>query len=289
LKQIGGCGVIAAMRLISLAVGTAMLSTVMAAQVPSPAASADRPTFEVASIRSNRSGASGGKADAAPNGRVIVTNSSLLELVRNGFELQRHELVLGERVPSWIETERWDIVAQGPPITGPTSQQQLRRMLQNLLIDRFSLVTTREVREIPAYALVLARNDRRLGPDLRPSTLDCAALVAAASKAAAPGTVRVCGRRSGPGFISTLGAPLADFARTLSVSAGRYVFDSTGLTGGFDLDLKWSPDPGTASAPLTDGASLFTAIQEQLGLRLEPRQAAVNAFVIESAQRPREE
>lgn len=143
--------------------------------------------------------------------------------------------------------------------------------------------------DVPAYALVLERSDRRLGPGMQPSTQGCVALVAAAAKATAPGAVRTCGRNSGPGFISTLGAPLADFARTLSIFAGRYVFDATGLTGGFDLDLQWTPDPGVADAPLPDGASLFTAIQEQLGLRLEPRQAAVNAFVIESAERPKEE
>jgi uncharacterized protein (TIGR03435 family) len=273
------------MRLLSLAIGLTTLTAFVAAQGPP----LDRPTFEVASIRLNKSGASGGKADAAPNGRVTVTNSTLLELIRNGFELQGNEMIRGERLPSWVESDRWDIVAQGPPITGPASQQLLRRMLQNLLIDRFGLVTKREMRDVPAYALVLARSDRRLGPGMQPSTQDCAALVAAAAKAAAPGAVRVCGRRSGPGFISTLGAPLADFARTLSLFAGRYVFDATGLTGGFDLDLKWTPDPGVAGAPPQDGASLFTAIQEQLGLRLEPRQATVNAFVIESAERPKEE
>jgi uncharacterized protein (TIGR03435 family) len=253
------------------------------------AAAQERPTFEVASIKPNKSGSPSGRADAAPSGRVVVTNSSLIELIRNGFELQRHELIMGERLPSWVESERWDIVAQGPPITGPASQQLLRRMLQNLLIDRFKLAVKREVRDVPAYALVHARSDRRLGPQMRATTVDCAALITEAAKAAAPGSVRVCGRRSGPGFIATLGAPLADFARTLSLVAGRYVVDATGMTGGFDLDLKWTPDPDADAAALTDGTSLFTAIQEQLGLKLEPRQASVNAFVIESAERPTED
>src|SRR5262245_39752875 len=128
------------MRLLSLAISLTTLTTFVAAQTPQ---STDRPTFEVASVRPNKSGASGPKVDAAPNGRVTVTNSSLLELIRNGFELQSHEMIRGERLPSWVESERWDIVAQGPPITGPASQQLLRRMLQNLLVDRFRLVTKR--------------------------------------------------------------------------------------------------------------------------------------------------
>ena len=255
-----------------------------------PVVAQDRPTFEVASIKPNKSGASNGRADAAPNGRVTITNSTLYELIRNGFQLQGNEMVRGERLASWVDSERWDIVAQGPPITGPASQQQLRTMLQNLLIDRFKLVTKREMRDVPAFALVFARSDRRLGPQITASTLDCAALVAAASKAAAPGSVRVCGRNSGPGFITTLGTPLQDFARTLGIFAGRYVFDATGLTDRFDLELKWTPDQGAGNVgALTDGTSLFTAVQEQLGLRLEPRQAPINAFVIESAERPMED
>jgi len=104
----------------------------------------------------------------------------------------------------------------------------------------------------------------------------------------------VCGRNSGGdaggAFISGIGVPLADFVRTLSASAGRVVVDATGLTGVYDLELKWTPDqpPGANGAP-TDRGPLFTAIQEQLGLRLEPRQAPLDVFVIESAERPAED
>jgi uncharacterized protein (TIGR03435 family) len=217
---------------------------------------------------------------------VTVINSTLYDLIRNAHQLQRYEIVAGERAPSWLESERWDIAAKGPE---QATQRELLPLLQNLLVDRFKLVTRREVRDLPAYALVFARSDRRLGPQIEPSTLDCASL-AQAARDAAPGNAPRCGRNSGPGLVETFGVPLTDFTRTLSAVAGRFVVDATGLTGPFDLRLRWTPDQETANVgALSDGTSLFTAIQEQLGLRLEPRQMPVNAFVIESAQRPTED
>ena len=193
---------------------------------------------------------------------------------------------MGERAPAWITTDRWDIEAKA---AGEPSPQQMRAMLRNLLIDRFKLVTRRDVRTMSAYALVLARNDRQLGPQLRRSTLDCEAQVAASRvPGTTPGTVQQCGGRSGRGTIATFGVPLSDFAKSLSPAAGRYVFDATGLTDRFDANLKWTPDPEPGAAAPPDGVSLFTAIQEQLGLRLDPRQAPVDVFVIESAEQPTE-
>jgi len=278
------------MCLLRLGICLGILTVPLGAQAPQPASQPARPTFEVASIKPNKSGSPRGGADAAPNGRVFVSNTALYDMIRNGFELQPYEMVSGDQLPAWVRSEKWDITAQGPPITDQASQRRLRVMLQNLLIDRFKLVTRREMRDIPVYALVFARGDRKLGPQIQTSTLDCAALVAAASAAAAPGTVKVCGRDSGPGFITARGVPLADFLRTLSLFAERVVIDGTGLTDRFDLTLKWTPnqEPGNVGA-LTDGTSFFTAIQEQLGLRLEPRQAPMNVFVIESAERPAEE
>ena len=275
------------MRLLSLAIALSTFTALVAAQGPQ---STDRPTFDVASIKPNRSGESRNGADAAPSGRVTVTNMTLYNLVRNAFELQPHELVSGERMPRWVESERWDIVAQGPPLKDPSSQQLLRQMLRNLLVDRFKLTSRRETRDVPVYALVLARSDRQLGPQIRPSTLDCAAQIAAArAPGTARGSIQQCGRRVGPGYMATFGMSLKDFAAALSASAGRFVIDATGLTDRFDLELKWNPEPGTtdAGAP-ADGASLFTAVQEQLGLRLEARRAPLNVFVLETAERPEE-
>jgi uncharacterized protein (TIGR03435 family) len=238
--------------------------------------------FEVASIKPSAvDSRAPDNTDVQPSGRVIITNMRLGDLVRGVFEVERHELVLGERVPSWFTSEGWDIIAQGPP---GASQAQVGAMLQHLLIDRFKLVTRRETRETPMYALVVARSDGRLGPQLMPSSADCAAMAAAFKSTGArqgPDSP-VCGVKPIRGQFRGTGIRLNDLARALAVS-GRPVVDATGLTGSFDFELKWTPDDAPADG---GGASLFTAIQEQLGLRLEPRQTPTNVFVVDSVERP---
>ena len=248
------------------------------------AAQQPTPRFEVASIKPSADLRSPDGADVQPSGRVILTNTVIEHLVRGVFELERQEIVLGERVPPWFTSERWDIIAQGPP---GASLQQVRTMLQDLLIDRFRLVTRRETRDTPMYALVLARSDRRPGPQLKPSSVDCAALLAAFKATGATFQTpdsNVCGVKPIRGQFRGTGIQLSDLASALAVS-GRPVVDATGLTGLFDFELKWTPDDD-AAAGATGGASLFTAIQEQLGLRLEPRQTPTNVFVVESVERP---
>jgi uncharacterized protein (TIGR03435 family) len=275
------------MRLPTLGLAIVLTGSIAAQSPPTLPAATDRPTFEVASIKPNKSGSTSGGANAQPGGRVTIRNTSLYDLVRNGRGLQPYEIAAGERLPSWITTERWDIEAKGPE---QASQPQLRTMLQNLVIDRFKLVTRREMRNVPVYALVLSRSDRQLGPQLKQSTADCAVLAAAARTADAAPSSRQCGRDVGPGVISQIGATITEFARGLSLNTGRFVMDATGLIGRFDLELRWTPDQGTGNVgALADGTSLFTAIQEQLGLRLDARQAPVDVLIIESAERPTED
>jgi uncharacterized protein (TIGR03435 family) len=123
---------------------------------------------------------------------------------------------------------------------------------------------------------------------MRASSADCAALAAAfkADGALPSADAPLCGRRSGTGRIWGTGILLSEILPTLIPAAGRAVIDATGLTGRFDLDLKWTPDSGPAPP---DGVSLFTAIQDQLGLRLEPRTAPIEVLVIESAERPKQD
>jgi uncharacterized protein (TIGR03435 family) len=175
-------------------------------------------------------------------------------------------------------------------------------MLQTLLADRFKLVIRREMRDTPVYALVLARADGRLGSGLRQSTVDCAAINAALNAARqrgetppAPADGRpLCGTRTGRGTVMTSGVAMADFARNLAPQTGRAVVDRTGLNGAFDIDLTWTPDQGPPGpdgpvAPAGDGVSLFAAIQEQLGLKLDAQRAPVDTLVIDSASRPVED
>ncbi|MGE0447733.1 MAG: TIGR03435 family protein, partial [Vicinamibacterales bacterium] len=164
---------------------------------------------------------------------------------------------------------------------------------------------------------VKAREDGRLGPGLVPSTVDCAAMMRAARPAGGPpgapppagplpfappkpGERPTCGVMMGPGRLSAGGWPIGNVLGVIEGQAGRIVIDRTGLTGNFDLDLTWTPDfmanlpAGAAGAPTTifgqaidpNGPSLATAIQEQLGLKLEATKAPVEVLVIDSVSRP---
>jgi uncharacterized protein (TIGR03435 family) len=257
---------------------------------------AQRPTFEVATIKRTVSTSDNSFVRVQPGGRLSVGNNSLWNIIRNAYRVQGFQIVGG---PDWINSERWEIVAKAE---GDPAPEQLLVMLQNLLADRFKLVVRREMRDSPIYALVLARPDGRLGPQLLPSSTDCPALIAAArasgnARLPAPsGGGPICGTRMIAGRMTTSATTMADLARNLSPVAGRSITDKTGLTGIFDLTLTWTPElpPGAAGgdAPrpaADDTVSLFTAIQEQLGLKLDPQRGPVDTLVIESAQRPVED
>ncbi|HET9196570.1 MAG TPA: TIGR03435 family protein [Vicinamibacterales bacterium] len=266
-------------RVTGAMVAVVLLSATLAGQQGAP-------TFEVASIRPSGNTNAEDHSEVQPSGQFLVTNTRLADLLRVVFDVQPHELVFGERLPSWVDSERWDIIGKGPPISDEVAQRPLLlAMMRNLLIERFKLVTRREVRDGPAYALVVARADRGLGPQMRPSTADCAALAAAfkASGARRTPDSPVCGLSRLRGRFRGTGVRLTELVRLLAPAAGRPVVDATGLTGAFDLDLTFTPVDAPDPAV---GGSLFTAIQEQLGLRLEPRQAPMNRLVIESAERP---
>jgi uncharacterized protein (TIGR03435 family) len=275
------------MRLLIVGIMACAGSLAMAAQSSSPPQ--DDLQFDVASIRRNASGERDASVRAAPNGQLTVRNSTLFNLVRNAYAVQRFQIVTAQRTPEWIDRHRWDIVAKAPE--GQVSQQQMMAMLQRLLVDRFTLAVTRETREMPVYALVLGRADGQLGPQLRRSDGRCEAARLAAARGGGPAPqprVEGCSKRSGPANISNRGVPLAEVARDLVLYAGRVVVDRSGLSGTFDFDLQWTPDrPGAPeSSPATDAGSLFTAIQDQLGLKLEPSRAPVEVLVIEGAELP---
>jgi uncharacterized protein (TIGR03435 family) len=182
--------------------------------------------------------------------------------------------------PDWIDKDRWDVVAKAD---GDASPDQLMALLQTLLADRFKLAAHREVRDAPIYALTLSRNNGRLGPQLRPSTVDCAALISAArARGSAPSPTTngrpSCGLRVERGFIMTTATTMADLARNLAPMAGRSVIDKTGLTGTYDLDLRWTPDGPAGDArdsvapPGDDAVSLFHGTSSRYrGRSTQPR------------------
>jgi uncharacterized protein (TIGR03435 family) len=287
-----------------------MAAAVSASAQTTPPSNAE-PTFEVASVKPNKTGAPGGSF-VMPPGRFTATNIPLRVLITNAYQLSFFQVVGG---PDWIGTDRFDITAKAPDGAPP---EQTRAMVRTLLKERFKLVVHMEMRDTPIYALVKARADDRLGPSLKRSTMDCgpvrtqrAAATAAAARArgAAPVPVPsspgpneqvVCGMRLAGRGGATLtyraaNITLAALANALRTHVGREVVDRTGLTGEFDFDLQFAtpatsaaPDRGVPIAPLDEAASVFTALQEQLGLKLESTRGQLELMVIDSAERPTE-
>jgi uncharacterized protein (TIGR03435 family) len=288
-------------RQMTVAVCTALPLLPFAIAFARAQAPADKPKFEVASVRQNT--ADDGKVlfGIQPGGRFTTIGFPLPNLIMQAYGLQRSQLVGG---PDWMQTARFDITAKAEgeiPRTALGSMGPLQLMLQDLLEERFKLRAHRETREQQIYALRLARPDGQLGPGLRASTTDCAALFARGRSGPpppgrGPGERPACGMRIGPGQLVAGAMPISGLIPPLSQFTERLVFDRTGLTGNFEIDLTWTPDrlpqgpppPGAPPLPAADpnGPSLFTALQEQLGLKLESERAPVEVLAIDHVERP---
>lgn len=281
---------------------TRLLGALLTVAASAAAQTDTRPAFAVATVKYNRTGDAARGMRLQPGGRIVVTNQPLRQLIVFSHSLQPQQLVGG---PSWIDTDRFDITAQaegniGPtPPGGPPGPAQL--MMQRLLAERFGLVVHAESRELPVYALTVVRRDGQLGPRMRPAVTDCLALMTSA-----PGGVPVqsprlpdgrpaCGiTRDGSGKVMAGGTSMTMLAMSmLTGPAGRLVIDRTGLTGGYDFDFEYAaePAPGAAPAPeaataVTDRPGLFTALEEQLGLKLQPTRAPIDVTVIDRVTPP---
>jgi uncharacterized protein (TIGR03435 family) len=244
-----------------------------------------KPQFEVASVRPNKSGEAGASLGPRPGGRLIGTNQTVRNLIRNAFNVQPFQLIGG---PDWIDSDRFDINAKSAETDldekGMLPYPQFMLRLQALLEDRFEMVTHWETRELPVYALVLATRGR-LGPKLKEHAGDCDRARGGGPPVSGSPTAN-CGTRTNvtptSGKITGTGIRMETFARNLSGGSGRYIVDKTGLMGSFDLELEFTPD----QSPDTTGPSLFTAMQEQLGLKLDSQRAPVEVVVIEKLERP---
>ena len=171
-------------------------------------------------------------------------------------------------------------------------------MLRALLEERFKLVTHRETREMPIYELVVARADGRLGPGLHKSDVDCEALFAARRAGVAPPPRQpleppACGLMGGPARTIAGAVTMQQLATNLSTAVEGLVIDKTGLTGRFDFNLAWTPERLPTDAPPPgippidpNGPDLFTALREQLGLKLTPAKGPVDVLVIDRVERP---
>jgi uncharacterized protein (TIGR03435 family) len=284
---------------------------------PPPPWDAPHLEFDVASVKTNKSGPMMSMMRTVP-GEFRMTNIPLRLLIFQAYRVSNYQMVGG---PSWIDSERFDIIAKAPAGSTP---DQTTLMIRGLLADRFKLKVHAETREVPIYALVLARSDGKLGPKLAKSTDDCEKILAerraAAQAARAGGAGPVPFAMPGPNEkpVCTIsmrpipvpnGIPLMHFraggqpmqllVSQISSMVNRRVVDKTGLTGLYDFEMQFSmmgaqmplttQQPGaTPTAPIDDGPSMSDAVRE-LGLKLESERGPVEHLVIDSIERPTED
>ncbi len=258
------------------------------------------PAFEAASVKpSSADGRGRGGLDPQPGGRLTGTKVTAAELIQFAYELPDFQTFGG---PDWLKSDRFAVVAkaEGDP---PVAQKRL--MLRRLLAERFKLAAHTEMRELPFYALVKARSDGRIGPQLRRSDADCArvdqpSLDFGVGPSPGNGPAR-CGYfgfapgtnvPSGRGGLGFRGLTMAALAKVLVPMVRRSVSDQTGLIGYFDADFDFMtelppppPPPGVPN-PWGEFVSVFTVLPEQLGLKLDSRRGPVQVLVIDRAEQP---
>ena len=228
-----------------------------------------KPAFEVATIKRNVNG-EGGSIGIEPGGRFRAINADVRFMIAAMYRQPGAPRLFPSQIvglPDWASTEKYDMVGKvADEFAGLPTAEQFRRMppmVQSLLEDRFKLRLHRETRQMPIYALVVARPNV-----IRPSTVDCRK---------EPDT---CNIQSAGGHYSAVGLTMNNFLIFLSTTVERVVIDRTGLKGAYDVEFDWSSEPGS------DKPSIFTAVQEQLGLKLETDRGSVDVVVIDRIERP---
>jgi len=254
-------------------------------------------------------------------GGIAASNMPLRLLIRMAYGgLQDFQIVGG---PSWQMTSKFDIAAKTPEGTTIASPD-MQSMMKTLLADRFKLKTHTETRELPIYASMIARSDGKLGPDIKPSSSDCsgaemqkraeelakgggaAVLSMMAKGETIPCMIMPSINPSSPNPVNGFGLrgngqAMKGLTQLLTQVTGRMVQDKTGLTGLYDFELRFDPQvlmamlpqlginipsAATANLPASDSPALLTALQEQLGLKLEAQRGPVEVLVIDSAEMP---
>jgi uncharacterized protein (TIGR03435 family) len=248
--------------------------------------------FDVVSIKRGAPGTDGSSMRTLPDGTSIMVNVTIRQFITAASPVPVREV---EGLPDWAMQERYDVTAKPPSDSTP---QQRAEMWRTLFANRMKLVAHVEERERDTYALVLARADGRPGPQLKPSTLDCNPKPGSPPAPPPPPSMNEsdyltrCGAMFSNGTIVSGAITMASLVPSFGSLAGRQVFDRTGLNGNYALTLKFAPprSRGTAqeAASPDDLPDFFTALQEQLGLKLQPEKSLVPVFVIERLERPSE-
>jgi uncharacterized protein (TIGR03435 family) len=297
---------------IAVVVGPVVMSFVNAQQMRAQApqtASAPLPTFEVASIRPHRPGDLTSRYFMQQD-RLIVSNATPKSLIASAYNVKPFQVSGG---PNWIESGEYDIEAKVPDSLAEELQKlpsDKRRdtfalMVQSLLADRFKLRLSHDTKELPVYALVVAKSGPKLH-EAKPGDTYPNGMKTPDGLSAGPGFMVAKGGGESREFTAQA-VPIANLVRVLSgplASLDRRVLDKTGLKGNYDIHLHWMPDqshaamsqgpgggnPGIDNLPPPDssGPSPFTALQEQLGLKLESTKGPVEVLVIDHIERPSE-
>jgi uncharacterized protein (TIGR03435 family) len=235
------------------------------------------PAFEAASIKATASGDPRGSTFSfTPGGGLKVTNGTLKGLIESAYDVRDFKI---SGAAGWMNSQGYDVFAKTAPDDPQTPARstqdrikETRLRLRELLADRFHLTVHRETKELPIYALTVAKN----GPKLKEN----------ATTPPGAGIRTACGQMTGTS------TSMANLAIMLSRQFDRSVQDRTGLTGKYDFQLAWTPDAGpcgaTADGLPPDGASIFTALQEQLGLKLESTRGPVEVIIVDHAEKAAE-
>jgi uncharacterized protein (TIGR03435 family) len=265
---------------LRLSVAFALFAAGAHAQEPPPPVVI--PAFEAVVLKRNTSGSQSMSAGNQPGGIHRVVNGPISTIFGNAYRSQSGEV---KGAPDWFTTERYDLTAR---IVGNPTREEEQALWRKLFAERMKLRAHHETEERPTYALILARRDGRLGPGLKKAAIDCSTRAEASRRGdtlppppQASNGLPACSSRFSENVMMTGGQTMARLASSLSSLAGRMVVDQTGLSGDYEFTLEYS-----RLGDVGDRPNIFTALQEQLGLKLEPARHPVEFVVIDQIERP---
>jgi uncharacterized protein (TIGR03435 family) len=266
-------------RALPLLVAALIVSAAFAQQAPAggPSAPAKVLTFEVATIKPSARTDGSWRLNPTPDGYTGM-GISLLKLVREAYGIYDNKLITGG--PVWIDSDKFDLAAKFDaaeiPEWNKLTYRQRADMLQPLLAERFHLRVHMETKDFPVYSLVIARGGPKFQEtkpeDVFKSTIGANCFM----------------RGSRNGYVQMQSCMVKDLEGQLRYATGRTVIDRTGLTARYNFELRWAPENTPADSPEAANPSIFTALQEQLGLKLVPGTAPLSVLVIDGAERPAE-
>ena len=239
-----------------------LFSVVATAQTPLPT------EFEVATIRQHKEVSESSRINLRPGGRIEASNITLMRMITGAYDVTEGQVV---DAPAWVTQDRWDLEARADGFPADATPEQILPLVRKLLEDRFQLKLRLENRKMPVYRLTVAPGGHRLQPSVD-TGLDSADTRTGFDK------VTIEARRMG----------MQRFAQLLSRRVGRIVVDHTELAGAYDFKLEWSLDLSVQTNVDAAGPSVFTAIREQLGLRLEAANDQAPVLVIDQVEHPTE-